>query len=68
MLSQLKANFGKRVGLELLNGSKIFGTIVETNEKSFRIDTEEAIVRLMVDSVQILWDDQENSRVKHQNI
>ena len=60
MLSQLKANFGKRVGLELLNGSKVFGTIVETNEKSFRIDTEEGIVRILVDSVQAIWKDQEN--------
>ncbi|MDF2499750.1 MAG: hypothetical protein K0Q77_464 [Anaerosporomusa subterranea] len=60
MLRQLKANFGKRVGLELLNGSKVFGTIVETNEKSFRIDTEEGIVRILVDSVQAILERSEN--------
>jgi hypothetical protein len=60
VLRQLKANFGKRVGLELLNGSKVFGTIVETNEKSFRIDTEEGIVRILVDSVQAILERSEN--------
>lgn len=61
MLSQLKANLGKHIGIELLNGSKVFGTLLEVDGKTLRIDTDEGIAHLLVNSVQIIWEDQSSS-------
>lgn len=61
MLEQLKANVGKEIGVELLNGSKIFGILLDVNEKTLRIDCDEGIAHLLVDSVQIVWENVEAS-------
>lgn len=61
MLEQLKANVGKEIGVELLNGSKIFGILLDVNEKILRIDCDEGIAHLLVDSIQIVWENVEAS-------
>lgn len=60
MLNQLKANLGKRVGIELSSGSKLFGTLLAAEESTLRIETDEGIAHLLLDSVQVLWEDQES--------
>lgn len=61
MLNQLKDNIGKQIGVELLNGSKIFGLLLAVDERILRIDCDEGIAHLLVDSVLIVWEDVEVS-------
>lgn len=61
MLKQLKANVGKEICVEITNGSKIFGTLLDVDEKFLRINCDEGIAHLFVDSVQIIWEIPESS-------
>ena len=58
MLSQLKTLLGKPIRIELRNGSKIFGTVLDTNEEILRIDTGKGIATILVESIQIIWENQ----------
>jgi hypothetical protein len=61
MLSKLKACQGKQVGIELVNGSKLYGTVLEVSDSTLRLDTDEGIASLLVGSVQIVWESQDSS-------
>lgn len=61
MINQLKDNVGKQIGVELLNGSKIFGTLLSVDEKTLRLDSDEGVANVLVASVQVVWEEQGSS-------
>ncbi|SMD08187.1 hypothetical protein [Sporomusa malonica] len=61
MLSQLKANQGKQVAIELVSGKSLFGTILEVDEKTLRMDTDEGVATILVDSIQIILENNERA-------
>lgn len=58
MLNQLKACQGKQIAIELLNGNRIYGKLLEVSGKTLRVDSNEGIATLLVDSVQVIWENQ----------
>lgn len=58
MLSQFKANVGKQVIIELLNGSRVYGTLLAADEKTLRLETDEGIAHVLAVSVQIIWENE----------
>lgn len=53
---QLKANQGKKVVLELVNGRIIPGTVIAVDQQFVRFGTDEGVGMIPVNAVQIIWE------------
>ncbi len=56
MLEQLKANIGKTVVIELVNGRKISGTVLSAEQHYVRLQSDEGIGAIPVEAVYIVWE------------
>lgn len=56
MLEQLKANTGKTVVIELVNGRKISGTVLSADQQYVRLESDEGTGTIPVQAVYIVWE------------
>lgn len=56
MLEQLKANIGKTVVIELVNGRKISGTVLSAEQHYVRLQSDDGIGAIPVEAVYIVWE------------
>lgn len=56
MLEQLKANTGKTVVIELVNGRKIPGVVLSADQQYVRLETDEGTGTIPVQAVYIVWE------------
>ncbi|MDF9409428.1 hypothetical protein L7E55_13865 [Pelotomaculum isophthalicicum JI] len=56
MLERLQANKGKKIVLELSNGRILNGTVIATDQKCVRLETDSGVGTIPVDRVQIIWE------------
>ncbi|MGD0153070.1 MAG: hypothetical protein ABSC17_04795 [Thermacetogeniaceae bacterium] len=61
MWDQLKTYQDKEVVLELINGRKIFGTVAGVERQFVRLETDEGVVAVPVDAVQIILEPSKRS-------
>ncbi|GAB6179842.1 hypothetical protein JCM14036_11610 [Desulfotomaculum defluvii] len=56
MLDQLQANLGKHLVVELVNGRKVSGTLVEANDRFIRMESEEGMGTIPYSAIQVIWE------------
>lgn len=61
MLGQLQANLGKHLVVELVNGRKVSGTLVEANDQFIRMESEEGLATIPYGAIQVIWENMNRS-------